>query len=368
MLADRIRRNENFVYIILWSIVLLFYVLNFSAEQLSRSHSVFSSKLFIEGAGVFLPLIFVFVINNYLLLPRLLMRDKIAKYVVAAIVLVAITFIAQYLIHNALRPGHFFPFDDLLESETFTHRPPKPGFISMPLINCIIYSFMVIGLNIAVSMMANYMTTRLEKEHLATVNTQSQLNHLKDQINPHFYLNMLNNIHGLIDLDPEKAKDMVYDMSQLMRYMLYDSNKELILLSAEVTFLNDYIRVMSQRYPASKVSVNCDLPAVADTESIQIPPLLFLVFIENAFKHGIDYRSKSFIDISLKIEDNTLRFKCINSKHNYSNTDPCRDGGIGLQNIRTRLDIIYGNDTSLDITETESTYSVTLTLPITQHK
>lgn len=203
---------------------------------------------------------------------------------------------------------------------------------------------------------------RFEKESLMKANAESQLAYLKNQINPHFYMNMLNNIHGMIEIDPDKAQLMVIDMSQLMRYMLYESSRRMIPLSEEIMFLRNYMSLMRQRFPENKVSVTSEFPADNEIVGISLPPLLFLVFIENAFKHGVSYQEASFVAVSIEVSQQSVRFNCINSNHSRI-CDDMETTGIGLRNIRQRLSLIYGDKASLDLNVSRTTYTVNLIIP-----
>ncbi len=134
---------------------------------------------------------------------------------------------------------------------------------------------------------------------------------------------------------------MVLEMSHLMRYMLYESSKPRITLSDETAFLRNYLNLMRQRYPANAVSITSDFPVDAAARRITLPPLLFLVFIENAFKHGISYQQPSFVSVSIKMAGDTLTFNCMNSRVAHESNRPERTG-IGLRNIRQRLALLDG--------------------------
>ena len=193
-----------------------------------------------------------------------------------------------------------------------------------------------------------------------TVNTnykQTELEYLKHQINPHFFMNTLNNIHALIDVDTEKAKESVIELSKIMRYILYDSSQPIISLQKEITLLNNYIALMRIRYTDSiDISVN-----IADNlPDVQIPPLLFISFIENAFKHGISYQHPSFVHIMLETREKELSFYIVNS--NFSDTH--NPSGIGLENVTKRLQLLYGDKYILETRAEENSFSVNLIIPI----
>ena len=209
----------------------------------------------------------------------------------------------------------------------------------MPLMLRLFIDLMVVGANVAIALTLRYASDRIDRERLMKINAENELSALKAQLSPHFYLNMLNNIHGMIEINPAGAQEMVLEMSKLMRYMLYDSTHA----TAEIEFIRSYLSIMRRRYPESKVDIEASLPDSADISGMTVPPMLFPVFIENAFKHGISYRRKSYIRIDLRTDGHTILFTITNARH--------------------RLDLIYGSKARLDITSTPDIYNVELSLP-----
>jgi Putative regulator of cell autolysis len=197
----------------------------------------------------------------------------------------------------------------------------------------------------------------LEKQHVET-----ELAYLKSQINPHFFMNTLNNIHALINVDSNKAKETVIELSKLMRYLLYESSQPTIPLSKEINFLAHFVELMKLRY-TDEVEIVMELPEEVPT-SIDVPPLLFLPFLENAFKHGVSYRRKSYIHFSLKVEGQNL--VCV-----VKNSNNARIGdklsGIGLENVRKRLQLLYEDRYSLNVSTTEEEFAVVLVCSYSQH-
>ena len=170
----------------------------------------------------------------------------------------------------------------------------------------------------------------------------------------------------MIDINPEKAQEMLIDMSNLMRYMLYESSQPSIALSAEIGFLRNYLSLMRQRFPESRVEISSRLPAEEEMRGVMVPPLLFLVFIENAFKHGISYRSESFVSVRVVVSGGNVRFLCLNSIHPAFSEK--KHEGIGLKNINQRLKLIFGDRYRLSTEATDKAYSVNLTIPANETK
>lgn len=351
----RNRRTETLVYLCLWVIAVSLYLLDVMRSRAQMSLPLIDFHTLSVMARTMLPFLALFLINNSVLIPKLLFRNRLTAYFLVTSVVVILLWAYQYV-----------AFMEHVRNMPSGHMPaPHPlmrPLIPLPLFLDFIYALLVVGSNLAIALMFQRFDDKLERESLMKNNAESRLEYLKAQINPHFYMNMLNNIHGMIEIDPEKAQSMVIDMSQLMRYMLYDSSKPRIALADEVAFLHNYLSLMRQRFPADRVTITASFPSPEQMQGISIPPLLSLVFIENAFKHGISYREPSFIDISLDISGSDLVFRCTNSNH-AAKPAASAPSGIGLSNISQRLWLLYGAKAKLDIDNSHSIYTVTLTIP-----
>jgi LytS/YehU family sensor histidine kinase len=196
----------------------------------------------------------------------------------------------------------------------------------------------------------------LEKEQLLT-----ELALLRHQVSPHFFMNTLNNIHSLIDLNQEDAKDAVIRLSTMMRYLLYDTSQGQTSLKKEIGFIESYISLMQLRF-SKHVTVKLEIPE--NIPDIQIPPMLFISLLENAFKHGVSYQQESFVMFSIGVTGNRLHCTLKNSKHFKLPASDNRYSGIGLSNIRKSLDLLYGKAYQYEISETATEYQVDLNVPI----
>lgn len=355
------RKIETLIYAGLWGLAILFLLLNMMRGRSLANLPIFDSSTIGYMALNLLPFIALFAINCYLLIPRLLKRGKYEQYFISAISLVCLIWVWQRY--------QFYELIVRFGLPEHHQRPPEnrpEPLMPLPLFMDMIYDFLIVGVNLAISLMFQHFDDRLQQELLMKKNAENQLTYLKAQINPHFYMNMLNNIHGMIEIDPAKAQDMVIEMSGLMRYTLYESSRPKIGLAAEIRFVRNYLDLMRERYPEDAVSIKADFPAEKEMNGIFVAPLLFLVFIENAFKHGISYSGRSFVAICMILSNATITFRCTNSVH--PNQEPKSKDGIGLENARQRLDIIYGDRYSLNTEKDEDTYTITLTLPYeTEH-
>lgn len=186
--------------------------------------------------------------------------------------------------------------------------------------------------------------------------TSAELEQLKNQINPHFLFNMLNNANVLTKKDPEKASQVLMKLSDLLRYQLYDSARDKVLLTSDIHFLEDFLNLEKVRRDSFDFLISKE----GDLSGVQIPPLLFISFVENAVKHNNDATKPSYVHLYFDLRAGRLFFKCINSKpmlKSIGNT-----GGLGLTNIKRRLELLYPATHSLIIDEDPEKYCVTLTL------
>ena len=224
-----------------------------------------------------------------------------------------------------------------------------------------VIALLIIGMNLGIkyflkSVRDEKALQELEKEHL-----NSELEYLKYQINPHFFMNTLNNIHALVDIDPGKAQDTILELSRLMRYILYESARNLIPLEKEIDFLRQYISLMSIRY-AERIDIKADMDECK--EDALVPPLMLITFVENAFKHGVSYRNDSFIHITLRCQSGRLVFDCVNSIQSASDQNRSEQSGIGLENVARRLQLLYEDRHTLSLRENDGQYEVHLEIPL----
>ena len=171
-------------------------------------------------------------------------------------------------------------------------------------------------------------------------------------------MNTLNNIHALIDIDKEKAQKTVLELSKIMRYVLYDASQPSVPLEKEIHFLSNYIELMRIRY-TEQVDISISLPG--EIPNTQIPPILFISFLENAFKHGISYKNESFIHLSMEIKETELHCLIVNSHFHAKKTGKT---GIGQENARKRLRLLYNTNYTLHIENNNDQYRVLLIIPI----
>ena len=319
------------------------------------SGSIFRSDPFewrrIQTAwSIISPYFLLFSIHNWWIAKRFLLTRQYLTYAVLTVVTVVAIFTVVDFYHHILGIDIEQP-DVRMEALVFSHLP-------LP-INLLLGIFMC-GLNSGIKMIYKSVRDDQVMGDMRHNMMQAELDYLKYQINPHFFMNTLNNIHALIDIDSEAAKDTVIELSKMMRYVLYDSEQDSISLDKEIQFLQHYIQLMRLRYSDS-VEIVVDVPESSHSQ-VKIPPLIFIVFVENAFKHGISYNSRSYIHISIEVsaEGDRVHYSVSNSKNPSKwNTH----GGIGLDNVRKRLDLLFPKRYQLEIENTAHHYSVELNIP-----
>ena len=192
---------------------------------------------------------------------------------------------------------------------------------------------------------------------------QSELRFLKSQINPHFLFNTLNNLYALTLKKSDKAPEIVIKLSEMMRYMLYECNEKRVPLVKEVNYLRNYLD-LEQLRQSDKISINFTVEG--DIGNQEIAPLLFIPFLENSFKHGLNTQIREgFVDIRMKVADQDVEFYIENSKGEMVIQPTGRpSGGIGLENVRRRLNILYPDRYNLRVSDNPNTYSVYLTIEL----
>lgn len=305
----------------------------------------------------------IFIIHSCFLAPLIIYKNRRKLYFGLVTIIVVAFGIYQFNVRPP-RPHHFHKnHTEMVDDSQPRPLPPprphhRPFFVDQVDFVSVIILVLMFGMNLSVKLLFKQNENEKKLQRLMNKNLNQQLEYLKFQINPHFFMNTLNNIHALVDIDPEEAKESIIELSKLMRYVLYDGNRPMTSLRKECNFIDNYIELMRLRY-SDKVDIRTDRDEILP--DALIAPLITITYVENAFKHGVSYQHRSFIHITTHVDDGRLLFTCENSKHKESTEE---HGGVGLANTRKRLDLIYGNDYTLDINDREDTYFVRLDIPL----
>lgn len=338
--------GENLLYLMVWMVIILVPVLN--SKMLEEVH-VSLENILIAWLKI-APYLLIFIIHNSLIAPRLLLRKH--RYV-------------WYLVVNLLTITAVFSLVAICEKYAPYDTEPyilngKASFTDLAIYWNILLGFFMTGLNMGIKLLYRSLRDEQQMEELKRQNLQAEMDYLRYQINPHFFMNTLNNIHALIDIDTEYAKSAVIELSKMMRYVLYESGSETISLKKDIQFIENYIELMRIRYDSS-IDICLDYPATIPNK-VAIPPLLLIVFVENAFKHGVSYNHASFIHIRIGYRDDAVTAVISNSRHEKSRPGTT---GIGLENVKKRLALIYQDNYTLSIDDSDpAVYTVKLIIPI----
>ncbi len=374
------RRHEILTYLVLWGILFIAPVLSLYIRTVNDPYYTFNWHELLMIWRQFGTFLVVFLLHNFFLAPLLVYKRKRAMYFcsIAAIVGLFVVYQCTNKPTDEFRPPkehadridrHHGPMDEgfahempphLRDGHPHPHRAKRPPvFMGEHDIIALIILILMLGMNLGVKFYFKSSHDAKQLMALEKENLEQQLEYLKYQINPHFFMNTLNNIHALVDIDPEKAKGTILELSKMMRFILYEGDKKGVPLSREFEFIRHYVTLMRLRY-TDKVDVQIDLPSEAP--DYELPPLMLITFIENAFKHGISYQHDSFVHIKAVIENNKLHFECSNSKAEKPNEEK---GGVGLTNVKQRLNLIYGENYTLNIQDDPDRYNVELEIPLT---
>lgn len=378
---------EQIVYLIIWIFIGVAPIVStYSAQNTLPDHTTVWKDI-MQSWIIIAPFFVLFLLNNFILIPKLFLRKNYLWYTISIILTLFILFKVvpesvlfyqlsenrqeQFMPGGDMRPHgerlphpedgeHSFEMRPPLPDGHHNHRQPMPPRMrpnTITFINLTI-AILLIGFNLTIKLFIKSLRDEEVLKDLEHQKLESELQYLKYQLNPHFFINTLNNIHALIDIDSRKAKTSIIELSKLMRYVLYESNKDYIELTKEITFLQNYIELMRLRFTES-LNIQTDFPLIVP--EVKIPPLLLISLLENAFKHGVSYREASFIHICLKIDDGSLIFKCSNSKHR---TKKDEHHGVGLENVKKRLQLLFGNNYTYTVNENENEYNVSLNIPL----
>lgn len=285
-------------------------------------------------------LIVIFYLNYFLLIPKFLLAKKYWLYFLFLLLAIAsVLFIS----------GTIFIFSDFSPKTLAETNPVIEKIIPVIIINALLLWLLAIASSILWAAYSRLKQTEREK-------LSAQIASLKSQINPHFLFNTLNNIYATaIDTAP-KAADMVDKLSEMMRYTMKDTQQDFVLLEDEINYINNFIELQKLRLDRS---VKLEYYSPENIPALQIAPMLLIPFVENAFKHGVNSEQKSHIRIEMTVTQTELQLRVVNNKVNVQK-DISERSGLGIENTKHRLNLIYPSNHMLVINDTEKEFSVSL--------
>lgn len=339
-----IQRNRVLLlHISFWCVYLSFFVYQITSYR-KREIDMTEVVLHATMNGVFNMI--VAYMNYFIFLPRFLEKKKIGQYLLEFFIpFVILMFfrvhLQRYVIDGYSHQVHFF------YTTTFIVQAAATSLFIVIFVAMLRFA-------------KEWFEFEAKKKEVENEKLQAELNFLKAQINPHFLFNTLNNLYYLAYSQSPNTTEVIAKLSQMMRYMIYDTNHAKVLLSKEIEYMQNYISLERLRL-SNQIPI--EFTVQGNVQDIRITPLIFITFLENAFKHGVSgNNAEAWVKATIVIQGNTCTYKVENSKHNAIKTDAAGKSGIGLQNVQRRLALSYPERHTLTIEETPERYSVELKL------
>ncbi|WP_304348093.1 sensor histidine kinase [Capnocytophaga leadbetteri] len=328
---------KTLTHIASWAVVFIMPALIFISEGNQR----FEEALYRSLAS--LPfLMLLFYLCYFWLIDRLWFKKQYIFFILVAVTLIFCVSYSKY---------ELFSYFDLHKGKR--HMPPFHAFVYFDFLSNLLPVVFAMAIRYA---QRNFSLEIAQKEAQAH-KLQADLTQLRYQLQPHFFFNALNNIYSLIEFDPQKAQQSVHSLSKLMRHFMQNSDQKQISLAEEVDFLQQYISLMQLRL-TDKTTVQVDFPK--QVPQLTIAPLLFISLVENAFKHGVSATAATTLSFSLRVEGNTIIFRSENTK--IPTQESLYSSGIGIDNLKKRLTLLYPERHQYTIEEKEGKYIAQLTI------
>ncbi|MBK0370279.1 sensor histidine kinase [Flavobacterium agrisoli] len=362
-------KNKNRQKIIIHTTIWIFFIFSSWVQFFGTIFSV-NTDFYVQWAtGIVL-----FYLNYFYLVPRFLLQKKYGWYLGWTIGLIVV-FMSFRIAYTKPKFQHenrmaIEKFDPKNKPNEIPKGFPPPDFNKEPhkepfffKIAPSIYYILIIAISSVIKILAEYYDNEQKKLIAESHRTTTELNFLRQQTNPHFLFNSLNSIYSLAFKKSDLVPNAIVTLSELLRYMLYETDNKTVALEKEINYIQNYIELQKLRLNNIE---NININVHGDAKNKFIEPLLLISFVENAFKYGTDYKGAAYIKIKITIEGNNLVFKIENKIEDYT-TDP-ENSGIGLNNIKNRLDLIYPNAHDLKIQQDNQFYKVYLLLQLDKIK
>jgi sensor histidine kinase YesM len=335
------KKFETFGHIVLL-LVIVFLTIEMTYNN-GEKYNKYEYSVLCEWIAYFIAIISVIYLNLLVLVPRFLLKGRLTKYVCLIGLNVIISLAAIIAAQNLF-------FDVLPDSNSET--------VLLNIFGNILSIGLIILSTSIFSLLRGWQENSQRINELETATIETELKQLRNQINPHFLFNTINNANIKVEKDPEAAYSIITRLEDLLRYQLADTSNDRIRLKNDVSFLSDYLELEKTRRNRFFYTIETD----ERIGTLEIYPLLFIPFVENAVKHSLTTKGESNISIAFLKENDYLHFCCENSKPMAPVKQ--KTGGLGLKNIKRRLDLLYGDTYTLDVAESDEKYIVNLYLKI----
>jgi len=369
--SNRLKKTEILVYSVIWLTV---YLVPFFHDRVFGS--VVWAKLWADWAIV-TGFMLMFLLNVYVLVPYFFFKKRYWIFAVLTLLFTASTVYLALDLSSAINPPkatEMPPMEigpDMPPMELGHGMSPTIGFKATSeqvskstlwtFLEYFLFSILIIAGSTSYKLFLRWINEERKNESLENERLKSELALLRLQVSPHFLMNTLNNIYALIAVDQDRAGDAVIRLSTLMRYLLYDTRAGKTTLPKELEFIESYFMLMKLRYPKN-VDLQLEMPEIIP--DIPIPAMLFISFLENAFKHGVSYEHQSYVHFKMSTEEGRLNCLIQNSVHPGRMRSNDRYSGIGLTNVQQSLNLLYPNQYVLDIQKEETAFNVSLSIPL----
>jgi two-component system, LytTR family, sensor histidine kinase AlgZ len=339
--------NKNlWLHLSFWCVYLSFNFYQVSVFQRRIDDFQWSLGILMIG-GQFILTVLIAYINYFFLLPRFLERKKWLPYLLEFIGPFALVIIARVVFQRWIVDG-------------YTHHE-RYFYTSTFVIQTIVITLFITIFISLLKFVSEWFQLESMKREIQNEKLTAELNFLKAQINPHFLFNTLNNLYYLAYSKSENTTEVIAKLSQVMRYMIYDSNYERVLLQKEIEYMRNYIDL-------ERIRLNDQIPinftVEGSTDDVMVAPLILMTFLENAFKHGVTTTAKAWVNISIRVAGNELNYVVENSKIEKAMIDNGGKSGIGLANVKRRLDLVYPGQYSIQVDDDEARYYIELKIKV----
>lgn len=349
-MMTRKNRMEMKGHAIFWIAVFASVPLMYLIQYLMGHDSGISLTVILLNWQEILPYFVLFCIHNFLLAP-LLFQKRYGLYVISTLaVFIAFSF---YILATIIGPP--VGSDGAVEAPPGVQRPFSPEVMK------IVIGALLILVNLGIKAMVRSADNERKVQELRAESLAQQMELLRYQINPHFFMNTLNNIQSLVLTEPEKATECISEFSKLMRMVLSDGHTALIPLERELQFISHLVSLMRLQLPDA-VEITVRHPDT--TVDAMVPALSMVSFVENAFKHGSKSKPGSFIRITVGVDDGRVIFRCSNRLESLAIPDSNKDGGVGISNVQNRMALLYDTDYTLECGADKDVYNVLMSIPV----
>ena len=344
------------IHMFLWMIMIIVPLILFQSPE----HKINWAKQIFAWVG----LITIFYFNYFLLIPKLLNKSKFLIYACSILFLIILSFASAYAMQSKASL--------IIDLKASNFPPPKEGWSLMAdsmlrgrgavaMIAC----FLILAISTSIKVTEQWYANEKERKEIQTQKLSAELSLLKQQINPHFFFNTLNSIYSLASRKSEKTPEAIIKLSELMRYIIYESDKEFVPLRKELEYISNYVQLQRLRI---KEDVEVLYTTEGEFNDIMIEPMILLPFIENAFKHGVDYSQTCRILIAVKVSASALILVVENPLIKKQKSLIDESSGKGLANSRKRLELLYPGQHELTISDKNDTFRIELKLNLQNHE